>query len=148
MTTSVMTWDPFRELAGIRRQIDRMFNEPFFANGGPLRNLPFDLYETADEVIARVALPGAHADDIELSVEQGVLHVRGNFPAFEQDPDKAAPTWHYRGLWQGKFALDVALPAEVRAEDATASMNDGILEIRLPKAEWARRRRIEVKIGS
>jgi len=148
MTTSLMTWDPWRELAGIRREIDRMFNEAFVSTGRPLRNLPFDLFETPDEVVAKVALPGVRANDVDLSVEQGVLHIRGQFPAFEEDPDKAAPTWHYRGLWQGQFALDVALPAEVRAEDATASMNDGILEIHLPKAEWARRRRIEVKVNA
>ena len=147
MATSLMTWDPMRELAGIRQQFDRMLGEPAFSRAF-VRNVPFDLYETEDDVIARVALPGVKSENVDISVEQGVLHIRGAFPEYAHDPDRAEPTWHYRGIWQGQFGLDLALPSAVQPEEAQANVHDGILVIRLPKAEWARRRRIQVQVES
>ena len=146
MATSLMNWDPVRELAGIRQQIDRTFMQPDGRPRSMTRTLPFDLYETENELVLAAALPGVSASDVDISIEQGVLHLRGAFPGAGVDPDAAEPIWHFRALAEGPFAMDLALPVPVIADEAQAAVRDGILTLRLPKAEWAKRRKIQIAV--
>ena len=146
MVTTVL--DPFSEIVPVRELVKRLIDESVinpraFAGDGNFASFPFDLYETADDLVVRAAIPGATAGSFELSVNQDVLTVRGqrSGPAGEATQQY---TWHLRGLGAGPFQLQIALPVPVSADAAQAAYEDGILTVHLPKADQARVKRIAV----
>lgn len=146
-------WDPFSELISMREAMNRLFEESFVRPGwlwretGARAALPYDLLERADAVELRVALPGVDPSQLEVTVNQGVLTLRGERRFYTEDEERQY-TWHVRGLPTGPFQLAVTLPTDVNAEEAQASYEHGVLTIRLPKAEHVRPKRIEVRSGA
>ena len=143
-------WDPFSDMVSLREAMGRLLNESFVRPGPQWTGtavtspFPFDLYESGDGVFVRVAIPGADESSIELTVNQGVLTVKGHRNFYSGDQEKQY-TWHARNLVEGAFQFAVALPTMVSAEAAEAAYDGGILTISLPKAETVKPKRIAVK---
>lgn len=146
----VTRWDPFSDIVSVREAANRLLRDGFgrsspqwggMTGGG---QCPFDLYETGDEVVVRLAAPGADQDRFELTVNKGVLTLKGHC-AFYSGNDEQQYTWHARGLAEGDFQMAVSLPAAVNPEAAEAAYDSGILTVRLPKAETVKAKRIAVK---
>jgi HSP20 family protein len=146
-------WDPFSELISMREAMNRLFEESFVRPGwlwreaGARAPLPYDLLERPDAVELRVALPGVDPNQLEVTVNQGVLTLKGERRFYTEDEERQY-TWHVRGLPTGPFQLAVTLPTDVNAEEAQASYEHGVLTIRLPKAERVRPKRIEIRSGA
>ena len=142
-------WDPYAEMLSLREAMGQLLNDSVVrpsAAGSPtaLRaTLPFDMYETADDIVVRVAIPGAVEDSIELNLHQGMLALTGTRHFYSGDQEKEY-RWHARGLAEGPFQFLVALPTQVTAEAAQAAFDGGILTITLPKAETVKPKRIAV----
>ncbi len=145
-------WDPFSEMASMREAVNRLFGEHFLRPGASWAmspaagTTPFDLYETPDDVVVRVALPGADPQQTELAVNQGVLTIKGYRGLYHGDQEKQY-TWHVRGLPEGEFQISVALPTAVNADAAHATYDAGILTVSLPKTEAVKPRRIAIQSG-
>lgn len=141
------TFDPFSEIIPVRELVNRLINESFISPrafvGDGSTSFPFDLYETADELVARVAVPGADPGGFELSMNQDVLTVKGQRGQPAGDASQQY-TWHIRGLSSGPFQIQITMPVPVTADAARAAYEDGVLTIHLPKAEQARVKRIAV----
>ena len=143
-------WDPYAEMLSLREAMGQLLNDSVVrpsAVGSPtaLRaTLPFDMYETADEVVVRVAIPGAVEDSIELNLHQGMVTLTGTRHFYSGDQEQEY-RWHARGLTEGPFQFVVVLPTQVNAEAAQAAFDGGILTITLPKAETVKPKRIAVK---
>lgn len=102
-----------------------------------------DLYEEKDEIVAKVELPGIEKDDLQVNITDHLLTIRGEKKKEEETKEKA----YYRSERSyGSFSRAVDLPSEVRVEKARASFKDGVLEIRLPKTEEAKKKEIKVKV--
>lgn len=101
-----------------------------------------DLYETDDEYVLEMELPGFENDEVEVSVERGVLSVSGAHRSEEED---AGRTYHVRERSYERFTRTFTLPQSVNADDVQADLQNGILTVRLPKAAEAKPRRIQVK---
>jgi HSP20 family molecular chaperone IbpA len=102
-----------------------------------------DIYETKDETIVLEAeVPGASSDGVELTVEKGVLAISAEAPL-------PAPgeqyTRTYTGFVGGRYQREFALSDEIDRDNIEASMADGVLTIRLPRAAAAKTRKIEIK---
>ena len=117
-------------------------------NGGATRALPMDVYATQDEVVLIAAVSGVRAEDVEVSINQGTVTLSGKVPSATEAEDAKGATWYLHELWHGAFQRTVSLPIEVDTARAEATFADGILRIRLPKAEQAKPRRIEIRAGS
>lgn len=143
-------WNPFSDLISMREAIDRLFDESFVRPGSLLGSaagtgsVPFDLYESGDQIVVRSAIPGADPSQIELTVNQGMLTIKGSCGYPTADQGKGY-TWHVRGLPQGTFQFAVSLPTAVDADAAEASYDAGILTVTLPKAEAAKAKPITIK---
>lgn len=125
-------------------EVDYLFDEFF---GRPMSSWSAwtpsaDLFETDDEFVLEMDLPGFEHDDIELTVERNVLTVSGRRPAAEEE---AEVTYHLRERNTDRFSRSFALPRSVDADDVTARFSDGILTVTLPKVAEAKPRRIEVE---
>jgi HSP20 family protein len=103
---------------------------------------PMDVSETETEIVATMDLPGLSREDIKVNVDDGVLSVSGEKRHESEDHGK-----HLRRAerFSGEFSRSIALPSAVDTGKITAEYKDGVLTVRLPKAESARPKQIEVK---
>lgn len=100
-----------------------------------------DLYESNDNVIAVVELPGMRKDDIEISLHDGTLAISGERKReSSSDGNKAEPT----GRFTGTFRRSIVLPTRVDASKVSAIYQDGILTVTLPKAAEVKPKKIQV----
>ena len=139
-------WNPLSEFVSLREAMDSLVNESLVRPSGMLGrtigNQAYDLYETEDRIGCRFAVPGVRPDDVEVTVNRGVLTVKGRYP---QASDQQGWNWHVRGLPQGgEFTYSFSLPTSVDADRAEASFEHGILTLTLPKAEAAKPKRIPI----
>ena len=136
-----MGWDrDFAALDGFRREMEQVFrrlDEDWGASGGP--RLQMD--DAGDEVVVMAELSGFKASDIKVSIEQNLLTIRGE----RGDDVFEGYSVHRKERSAVRFTRTVALPAQVDADSVQASLKNGVLELRLPKAAEERPRTITVK---
>lgn len=131
--------------------MDRMFDDffsrrwlrPFGGNGFPeLQAAPsVDVIDRDGEVVVRVAVPGYKKEEIEISVSNSTLTIKGE----RKSEEKEEKGDYYRcEISQGSFTRSIGLPAEVDDAKAQASMKDGMLELTLPKIEKSKRHTISI----
>ncbi len=146
---SLIRWEPLREFATLSDRMNRMFKDPTFrlgpveTNGGWLPAV--DIEEEGDRVVLRAEIPGVGRDDIDVSVENGTLTLRG-----EKKQEREVDTENAYRLerFYGSFSRSFVLPTRINAEQIKATYRDGVLEVVLPKAEEARPKRIKVQDAS
>jgi HSP20 family protein len=146
---AVTQWNPLSEFVTLREAMDRLFNESMVRPNGPSRmgQQPYDLYETEDGLTFRFAVPGIRPEDVEVTVVQNTISVKGNYP--QPVEEQKNWIWHVHGLPQGgEFQYTFRLPTAVNADRAEATFENGILSLFLPKAEAAKPRRIQIAAPS
>ena len=102
----------------------------------------FDVSETEEEIIVKAELPGMNVEDIDITLTDGLLTVKGERKMEKEDKGE---NYHRIERQFGSFSRSFNLGAEVKADSIDASYKDGILTLTLPKAEESKPRRIEVK---
>lgn len=148
---AIVRWEPLRELASIQNEMNRLFGTVFDApapggNGNTLRRwMPaMDLVETEDHFVLRADLPGLAEGDVNIEVEDNVLTVSGERKA-EHEATKEG--YHRVERAFGFFSRSLTLPEGVDADAVTASFDRGVLEIRVPKPEQRKPRKISIGVG-
>ncbi len=130
-------------------RFDRLIEEVFdiFQGEGAWRGWspPMEVAETADAYIVRLEIPGVRPEDIEVTLTGDTLTIRGKR---ERSEEQRGETYHLIERAYGEFARSFTLPSAVDAENISADYKDGILELRLPKTQAERPRRIPVNLGS
>ena len=145
---TIVRWEPFRELSTLQNEMNRLFNTVFDAPspanaGSTLRRwMPaMDLVETADHFVLRADLPGMSQDDVKIEFEDGTLTVSGERKAEHESKNEG----YYRVERAfGAFSRSLTLPHGIDPEAVTANFENGVLEIRVPKPEERKPRRIEI----
>jgi HSP20 family protein len=147
---AIVRWEPLRELASIQNEMNRLFGTVFDAptpsNGNTLRRwMPaMDLVETEEHFVLRADLPGLAEEDVTLEVEDNVLTVSGERKA-EHETTKEG--YHRVERAFGSFSRSLTLPEGVDAEAVSANFDRGVLEIRIPKPEQRKPRKISIGLG-
>ena len=138
-------WEPFRELMEMRRDWDRLFDDnlfrPLWTENGHSTPL-VDLYQTADEIHVKAAMPGVKPEDVEIRVNGDLLTMKAEVT---QEEERKDATYHMRERRYQAYARSLTLPTPVKADKAQAEVSDGILHVTLPKAEEAKPKIITVK---
>jgi HSP20 family protein len=101
-----------------------------------------DLIDRKDQIVLRADLPGLEQKDIEVSVEGGVLSIRGQR---QEEREAKEQAYYCSERWVGSFSRSVTLPPGVDTEKIKASFKNGVLEVHIPKSEQATGKRIEVE---
>lgn len=142
MRRGLAVWSPFAEFERIRREFDRLMEELLPA---PREERPFapavDVYETDNELVVKAELPGVKKEDIEVSIKENSLCIRGEK---KEEKEEKTETYHRVERTYGRFERVIGLPAGAKVESAKAEFKDGVLEIRIPKAESAKEKKIEI----
>ena len=141
--TTLTGWNPFQEMTTLRDAMNQLVSESFVRPGGwtGAQQVPLDLYETEHEYVAKLAVPGLKPDNFEIMLQQNVLSISGHTQADQQQGIR----YHVQEQRFGDFDRAIQFPTPVDAEKVQASLSDGILTIRVPKAEAAKPKRITVK---
>jgi HSP20 family protein len=139
-------WDPFREVLTLQDRMNRLFgdapsrwteDEP----GGAWAPA-VDIFEMGDDLVVRAELPGVQKDDIEVSVENGVLTIRGER---RKEKELQEENVHRIERRYGSFVRSFTLPTTVSAEKIKATYKDGVLDLVLPKAEEAKPKKVMIQ---
>lgn len=145
---AIVRWDPGRELDALQGEMNRVF-DGFFGRGAgsaPVagrRWVPaMDLVETDDSLVLRADLPGVKREQIEIEVKDGVLTVSGERRSESEDRREG---YHRVERSFGRFSRSLGLPKGVSADSVSASFEDGVLEVTMPKPVEVQPTRIEVK---
>ena len=136
-----------RDFGSIFDEFDQFFNElttPVYGRGQWVHGYPVDLYETGDEVVLEMAVPGISIEDLDISIEGRQLSMRGSLP---EAGDQERRYW-LQGIPRGEFQRTVTLPTSVEADDVQASVQNGLLVLRMPKVAAAKARRITITDGN
>ena len=149
---TIVRWEPLRELTTLQNEMNRLFNTAFDApasgggaGAGLRRWMPaMDLVETADHFVLRADLPGMSEGDVKIELEDTVLTVSGERRA-EHEEEKEG--YHRVDRAFGSFSRTLTLPKGVDPEAISASFDNGVLEIRIPKPEVRKPRRIEIGVN-
>jgi HSP20 family protein len=151
-------WYPFQDLRSTQdertqTQMDRLFAHALGLHGQwqsatraatPAWAPALDIAERKDAYLVTVELPGVKLDDLQITLEDGLLTIQGE----RHSTDDAADQNFYRVERRyGSFRRAITLPAHVMADEVEASIEDGVLRILVPKAEEARPKRIQVNPG-
>lgn len=140
-SNDVQRWDPLRDLANIRDQMDRLFEDtlgPSF--GDQVWSPPVDIEEQDDAWIVEADVPGAKRDDITIELHDGELAIHGEVKETER-----VGILRRRTRRTGRFEYRVTLPRDLNPDAVEANLNDGVLRVRLAKPERSKPRRIEVQ---
>ena len=123
--------------------LDQVFGNTGARTGGNLMRAPeTDVVETEREIRVHVEMPGLKRDNIEVDVENNVLTIRGE--KREERTEGQDGRYHLAERRYGTFARSFVLPRDVDAEGIQAAFEDGVLTVRIPKSEKARRRKIDI----
>jgi HSP20 family protein len=145
---AIVRWEPLREFSTLQNEMNRLFNTVFDAptpgNGGAAlrRWMPaMDLVEADDQFVLRADLPGLGEDDVKIEFEDRTLTVSGERKAEHESKGEG---YHRVERAFGTFSRSLTLPDGVDPEAVTATFDRGVLEVRIPKPEARKPRRIEI----
>jgi len=143
---ALVKWRPFwTEMEALRREMDRLW-ERFFGES-PIEEVgaewvpPLDVAETKDQVIVSVELPGIDPNNVEVTLSNGVLTIKG-----EKKHERKDERYHLIERTYGAFTRSIRLPVDVNESDVKATYRDGVLKIVLPKVEKAKEKEIKIEI--
>jgi HSP20 family protein len=145
------SWDVFRELDTLRRDIDEAFRgygvgrsvaTPFLSPSALRRFPPVNLSEDEEQLYLQVLVPGVEPKGINLTIMRNVVTIAGER---KPTPEQEGEMIHRNEIWSGTFSRSVELPMDVDSARISADCRDGVLCIRLEKAEHAKPKKIAIK---
>ena len=140
---SLTRWNPFEELNGLHRDLDRVFGRRAGDARAAIQDSAWvpatEVTSAADGWRVRLALPGIDPKDVEVDLHGNTLTVKG-----ERADGRGDDGWYESEIAYGRFERTFTLPASVDAERVEAHFTHGMLELTLPLAESAKPRRIEI----
>jgi HSP20 family protein len=147
---ALIRWEPARELGTIQNEMNRLFNTffdtPTQGNGGAYRRwVPaMDLVETDGEYVLKADLPGLSESDVNIELEDRVLTISGERKAENEERKEG----YYRIERSfGSFARSLTVPEGVDGDAVKASFENGVLEVRIPKPEARKPKKVEISVG-
>ena len=145
-------WEPARELNSLQTEMNRLFNT-FFDSPAPANSAPsaqrrwvpaMDLIETPEDFVLHADLPGLGEGDVNIELEDNVLTISGERKSAHESQHEG----YYRveRAW-GTFSRSLTLPEGVDPDAVKASFDRGVLEVRIPKPEQRKPRKVSISVG-
>jgi HSP20 family protein len=144
---ALIRWEPAREINSLQQEMNRLFSTFFdtpasSASGAARRWVPaMDLVETEEHFVLRADLPGVSESDVDLSLEENVLTLKGERKVEHEERGEG----FYRiERATGAFSRSLTLPEGVDGDAIAATFDKGVLEVRIPKPE---QRKLQITVG-
>jgi len=148
MTAIIRHTAPFGDLLSLRQAMDRLFEESFVNprtwSWGEHELVALDVYATDEDLVVEANLPGVKPEEVEITVEGNTLTIAGETRSSHKDDEGSTILSEIR---RGAFSRTLALPVGLEPDKATATFEDGVLTLRIPKAEQVKPRQITITSG-
>ena len=147
---ALVRWEPVREIASLQGEMNRLFNTFFenptgVGNGGARRWMPaMDLVETDEHFVLKADLPGLSEEDVTIELEDNVLTIAGDRKV---ESEVKRDGFYRLERATGAFRRSLTLPDGVDPEQVQATFDKGVLEVRIPKPEERKPRRVAIHVG-
>jgi len=147
------TWDVFRDLDNLRREIDEAFRGagynrplgPSFLSPLTTRRFPLvNMNDDEEHVYVEALVPGVDPKEVELTALRNTITISGERKPYD---DKQGQIVHRSELGTGKFSRTLELPVDIDPNKISAECKDGIMRITLAKAEHAKPKKIDIKLS-
>ena len=140
-------WDPFQEMLNLRQSVNRLFDNLSTDHEwaqSTMWGLAVDAVENKDDFIIKASVPGINPDDLDVSYSDATLTIKGEI---KSDNEVKENRYHLRERRYGSFSRSISLPTKIKGDAIEASYQNGVLSLRLPKAEEVKPKRIAIKVG-
>lgn len=156
MNRRLQRWDPRTDMSSLEAAVNNLLEDGLsWGRGGPddQSTLQVDVLETASRYEIFASVPGLRPEDVNVTVLADSVRITSNGTArqhreSDQEGDDPDRRWLVRERYVGRKERTITLPSPVITDDVTASFQDGVLRVVLPKADTARARRIEIRAGT
>ena len=151
---TINRYDPFREALSLRNAIDQLFSQSFVSpswySGSSQGIAPMNVHETENGYRVDVSLPGVKPEDIDLTIHQNTLTVKGQYnyenrPEQQQGQQQGQKNWLIREISSGSFERTISFPRPIDPEKIETRYENGILTVNVPVSEASRPKKISVK---
>lgn len=145
--SAIVRFDPFRDITTLRDEMNRLFNRTVGdgVSSGSSWTPAVDIFDAQDEIVLRAELPGLTPEDIDIEVDDNVLTLKGE-RRFQETVEEGR---YYRlERSYGQFQRSVTLPQGVKPDEISAGFDNGVLTVRVPKADEVKPRKIAVAAGA
>ena len=144
----IVRWNPEKSIFSLRSDMDRLFDNFFADRPDQLQSYSditptVDVEETDQEFLITAEIPGIKKDDIKITFENNYLTISGEKKVKKERKDE---NFHHMERRYGKFSRTLGIPAGVMLDKIEAEYEQGVLHIKIPKAEEAKPKQIEVKV--
>ncbi|KPL18210.1 MAG: hypothetical protein AMJ92_08980 [candidate division Zixibacteria bacterium SM23_81] len=146
---AIMRWRPWGDLVSIQDEVNRLFDDSFgriparWIESGMRWSPAVDISENKDKIYVDVEIPGMKKEDIKVSLENGVLSLKGEK---KQERELKEENCHRVERQYGSFVRSFELPMPVQADKIKASYRNGVLHVELPKAEEVKPKEIPIEV--
>jgi HSP20 family protein len=147
----MIRWEPARELAAIQQEMNRLFGSAFdtqggLSNGGVASRWipPMDLVEEDEHFVIRADLPGVEEQAVNVELEDNVLTISGER---KSDAEQRKQGYYRIERAYGAFSRSLTLPEGIDPEGIKASFANGVLEVRIPKPEERKPRKVAINLA-
>lgn len=145
---ALVRWEPFREVESLQRQLNYLFDEIAPTGRRGEEGIAFipsaEIEETADGVHLKVEVPGTDPKDLDVQVSPEAVSISGERKSEIKTEERGITRTEFR---YGRFQRVIPLPTRVQHDQVQAEYKDGILKLRLPKAEEDRNKVVKVTLG-
>jgi HSP20 family protein len=149
MTMAIVRWDPFRDLNAVQERVNRLFGDVYRAADDDVMRRgawapPVDIFDSGNhELVIKAELPDMNKDEIEITVENSTLTLRGEK---KMDSELKEDHCHRIERTYGAFSRTFSLPATIDTSKVAADYKNGVLTIKLPIREEAKPKQIQVHV--
>ncbi len=147
---SLVRWNPFYELKKLSDSINQLFDESLLQEGERGSGFSLtswspstDIYETKDEYVFKIEVPGMNKDDVKVEFTEDTLIIKGER---KEEKDIKKENYHRIERFFGSFQRSFTLPKNIDVKKIKAELKDGVLELRVPKVEKAKTKAIPITI--
>ena len=144
----VQRWDPFRDLTQMEDTVNRLWrglgSVPSYREGVEDWNILIDVLQKGDELVVKASIPGIKPDEIDVAVEDNLLTLRAERKA---DSEGEQSGYLIQERPTGSFYRALRLPQTVDTNKIESEYENGVLIIRMPKAEEKKKKQIQIKVG-
>jgi HSP20 family protein len=145
---ALIRWEPFREIEGLQREMNRLFESLSPAEAGPVNGITFmpaaEMHETPNSIELKLEIPGLEAKDIDVRVTEQAVAISGERQSQTKTEERGMTRSEFR---YGKFQRVIPLPARVQNDQVKADYQNGVLSLSLPKAEEEKNKVFKVNLG-
>lgn len=138
-------FEPMSELTPLREAMDRLFEQSFLRPIFPSFReiLPIDMYQTDSDVVIKAAVPGLRPEDIDIKIVGDTISISGESKAQRETKEE---NYMLQEMSVGRFHRDVMSPVALKSDQAQASFENGVLTIKIPKAESVKTKQVKVQV--